>query len=164
MTGTERRERQRILYEAIEAGKIGSQQDVVRYLAKAGIKVTQATASRDLEELGAVRAKDGTGRSQYQIPTSTLSGIDDLTLGVLDAEKLLVVKTPPGAAQLIAGRIDRSSLKGVVGTIAGDDTIFVAYEKGIPVRTLRGQITMIAGSSTGKRALSKRNRTRSKGR
>jgi transcriptional regulator of arginine metabolism len=75
-----------------------------------------------------------------------------------------VVKTPPGAAQLIAGRIDRASLKGVVGTIAGDDTIFVAYEKGIPVRTLRGQITMIAGSSTGKRALSKRNRTRSKGR
>lgn len=162
MTGSQRRERQRLLYEAIESGKIGSQQDVVKYLAKAGIRVTQATASRDLDELGAVRGKDTSGRSQYRIPDTGKSVIDDLTLGIFAAEKMMVIKTPPGAAQLIAGRIDRAGLKGIVGTIAGDDTIFVACEKSIPIRTVRDQISSIVGGSAAKRQPSLRNRTKVK--
>lgn len=162
MTGTQRRERQRVIFEAVESGKIRSQSDVVKVLRTAGIKVTQATASRDLDELGAVRGKDEKGRAQYRIPDLGRSVIDDLTLGILDAEKILVIRTPPGAAQLIAGRIDRSEIEGVVGTIAGDDTIFVAYEKKASTRILRDQLSRLVDAPGTKRGSPLRNRSKLK--
>lgn len=148
MTRLDRRERQRIIFEALTAGKIGSQQDVVRILAKNGFRVTQATASRDLEELGAVRGKGVSGKVAYSIPDSSRGLIDDLTLGISEAQRLLVIKTPPGAAQLIAGRIDRNKIDGVVGTIAGDDTIFVACAKDASSRGIRDRLKgIVAGES-----------------
>lgn len=148
MTRLDRRERQRIIFEALSQGKVRSQHDVVRILAKAGFHVTQATASRDLEELGAVRGKGIDGRVVYSIPEPGRGLIDDLTLGVNESQRILVIKTPPGAAQLIAGRIDRIKVEGIVGTIAGDDTIFVACAKDASVRSIKEQLKgIVAGES-----------------
>ena len=153
MTRLDRRERQQIIFEALSAGKIGSQHDVVRILAKAGFRVTQATASRDLEELGAVRGKGVSGKVVYSIPEVGRGVIDDLTLGITESQRILVIKTPPGAAQLIASRIDRSKVNGIVGTIAGDDTIFVACAKDAPTRTIKERLKGIVAGETHTRSV-----------
>jgi transcriptional regulator of arginine metabolism len=118
---------------------VRSQPELAALLAEEGIDATQATLSRDLEELGAVklRAADG-GSGVYVVPEDgqplrgAVGGTDRLSrlLGELmvatDASgNLAVLKTPPGAAQFLASAIDRAALPDVVGTIAGDDTIIV---------------------------------------
>lgn len=158
-TRVERRERQRLIAEALDAGRIRSQQDVVRILAKHGIEVTQATASRDLEQIGAVRGKNSMGESVYLLPESNQGQLDDFALGIAEASRIIVIKTPPGAAQLIAGRLDRAHLPGVVGTIAGDDTVFTACDKTTPMRTIRERILLIAsGGRVDKTQTSKGNK------
>lgn len=160
MTRLDRRERQGIIFEALSQGKIGSQQDVVRILSKAGFRVTQATASRDLEELGAVRGKGVDGRVTYSIPEPGRGLIDDLTLGINESQRLLVIKTPPGAAQLIAGRIDRTKVDGIVGTIAGDDTIFIACAKDASIRGIKDRLKgIVAGESVGRSGAKARKRS-----
>ena len=114
----------------VESGVIHSQSDLVKELKKSGYKVTQATASRDLEEIGAVRASHG-----YQLSKTS----DDSLSRVLTTEKLIlsveasgnlaVVRTPPGGAQLLASNLDHSGIKSIIGTIAGDDTVLVVARK-----------------------------------
>ena len=114
----------------VESGVIHSQADLVKELKKSGYKVTQATASRDLEEVGAVRGSHG-----YQLANSS----DDSLSRVLTTEKLIisveasgnlaVVRTPPGGAQLLASNLDHSGIKSIIGTIAGDDTVMVVSRK-----------------------------------
>lgn len=150
MTAVQRRERHRIIQEALIAGLIHSQQDVVRILKRANIKVTQATASRDLEELGAVRGKAANGQSLYLLPDAPRIVSEGLTLNVDEAERIVVLKTSPGAAQLIAGRIDRAGLGSVVGTIAGDDTIFVACAKGQSTKRVREELNSVISGQENK--------------
>jgi transcriptional regulator of arginine metabolism len=114
----------------VESGVIQSQSDLVKELKRAGYKVTQATASRDLEEIGAVRGSNG-----YQLANSS----DDSLARVLTTEKLIlsvehsgnlvVVRTPPGGAQLLASNLDHTGIKSIIGTIAGDDTVLVVARK-----------------------------------
>lgn len=114
----------------IESGVIHSQSDLVKELKKSGYKVTQATASRDLEEIGAVRGSNG-----YQLASTS----DDSLARVLTTEKLIlsveasgnlaVVRTPPGGAQLLASNLDHAGIKSIIGTIAGDDTVLVVSRK-----------------------------------
>ncbi len=119
---------------------VRSQGELASLLASEGIEVTQATLSRDLEELGAVklRGADG-GVGAYIVPedgspvrgvfggTDRLSRLlGDLLVGTDATGNLAVLRTPPGAAHYLASAIDRAALPDVVGTIAGDDTIFVA--------------------------------------
>jgi len=114
----------------VESGVIYSQLDLVKELKKLGFKVTQATASRDLEEIGAVRGSPG-----YQLATSSddsLSRVlstDNLILSVEASGNLAVVRTPPGGAQLLASNLDHAKLKSIIGTIAGDDTVLVVSRK-----------------------------------
>ncbi|MGV0625410.1 arginine repressor [Mycolicibacter minnesotensis] len=131
--------RQARIAEVLSCASVRSQTELASILAADGIEVTQATLSRDLEELGAVklRGPDG-GAGGYVIPEDgsplrTSGGTDRLgrLLGELlvstDATgNLAVLRTPPGAADYLASAIDRAALPYVVGTIAGDDTIFVA--------------------------------------
>ena len=148
MTAAQRRERQRIIQEALLAGLVHSQDDVVRLLKKSNIKVTQATASRDLDEIGAVKGKGADGRTIYRLAEAGKASTDDLALEIALAGSLLVLKTRPGAAQLIAARIDRANLKGIVGTIAGDDTIFIAMKDGVPAKRVRSEILDVASGAT----------------
>jgi transcriptional regulator of arginine metabolism len=120
----------------IKAGVVHSQSDLVKLLKKAGFAVTQATASRDLEEIGAVRSRNESGELVYQIGASSDGAISksmplpsDLILSVESSGNLAVVRTPPGGAQFLASSIDNSGIKSIIGTIAGDDTVLVVSKK-----------------------------------
>lgn len=131
--------RQARIVTLLSSCAVRSQGELASLLADEGIDVTQATLSRDLEELGAVklRGADG-GAGVYIVPEdgSPVRGVSGGTermsrlLGELlvstDASgNMAVLRTPPGAAHYLASAIDRAALPEVVGTIAGDDTIFV---------------------------------------
>jgi transcriptional regulator of arginine metabolism len=120
----------------IKAGVVHSQSDLVKLLKKAGFDVTQATASRDLEELGAVRSRSESGELIYQLGTTVDGSIarsmplpSDLILSVESSGNLAVVRTPPGGAQFLASSLDNSGLENIIGTIAGDDTVLVVSKK-----------------------------------
>ena len=114
----------------VQSGEIHSQSDLVKELKRAGYKVTQATASRDLDEIGAVRGSHG-----YQLANSSddsLSRVlttERLILSVEPSGNLAVVRTPPGGAQLLASNLDHSGISSIIGTIAGDDTVLVVSRK-----------------------------------
>lgn len=132
--------RQARIVALLSAAPVHSQTELAALLSAEGIEVTQATLSRDLEELGAVKLRGvNGGAGAYVIPEdgSPIRGVAGGTvrlarlLGELlvstDATgNLAVLRTPPGAADYLASAIDRAALPYVVGTIAGDDTIFVA--------------------------------------
>jgi transcriptional regulator of arginine metabolism len=120
----------------IKAGLIHSQSDLVKQLKKAGFAVTQATASRDLEEIGAVRGRSASGESVYKISNTddesisrTMPVPSDLIISVEASGNLAVVRTPPGGAQLLASSLDHSGISDIIGTIAGDDTVLVVSRK-----------------------------------
>ena len=137
----------------VDDALIHSQSDLVRELGKIGYVVTQATASRDLEELGAVRGKDNSGIFRYQfvsVPQSSKSrGVSDLIASVDASGNLAVVKTHPGAAQLLAGNLDRAmksgKLNSAIATIAGDDTVLVVAKSASGGSALAKEITKYFG-------------------
>jgi len=125
-------QRKVLIAKMIKQGGVESQSHLVKLLGREGVKVTQATASRDLEDLGATRVRDANGEFQYVIPedaNSKNSPAANLIMSVTASGNLAVVRTPPGGAQLLASAIDRNSLNGLlksaIGTIAGDDTVLV---------------------------------------
>ena len=142
----------------IKQGGVESQSHLVKLLAREGVKVTQATASRDLEDLGAVRIRDAGGEFQYAISdeaTSKPASAANLILSVTASGNLAVVRTPPGGAQLLASAIDRNSLNGflksAIGTIAGDDTVLVVSKTANGGAELAKSISVFATGTKGKR-------------
>jgi transcriptional regulator of arginine metabolism len=131
-------QRQRLIADWLRGHRVGSQEELVARLSMAGITATQATVSRDLLELGAVKLKRD-GSIRYVMPDQVDAGhaaakLDRLLAewvdSIVPAGQLLVLKTPPGSANLVANALDASGLDEVAGTIAGDDTIFVALANG----------------------------------
>jgi transcriptional regulator of arginine metabolism len=129
--------RQRAIADLLRQEAIASQEEVTERLAAAGFDVTQATVSRDLEQLGAVKVKRG-GTLRYRLPeevgdsdwaASRLSRIlGEWVLSVETAGHMLVLKTPPGSAHIVGVALDQAKLPEVAGTISGDDTVFVALK------------------------------------
>jgi len=122
------------IVELIRDKDVRSQTELADLLAADGVQVTQATLSRDLEELGAVKVggaylipEDGRRplRAAEQAPARLVRLLRELLTGVDASANIAVLRTPPGAAQFLASALDRSGLPDVVGTIAGDDTILV---------------------------------------
>jgi transcriptional regulator of arginine metabolism len=146
--------RRSLVIKLVNDALIHSQGDLVRELGKSGYVVTQATASRDLEELGAVRGKDNFGVFRYQFvsaPQNSKSrGLAELITSVDFSGNLAVVQTPPGAAQLLAGNIDRAmksgKLNSAIGTIAGDDTVLVVAKSASGGSGLIREITKYFGA------------------
>jgi transcriptional regulator of arginine metabolism len=127
-------QRQHRIARLLEEQAISSQSQLVEMLAADGVMATQATVSRDLEELGAVKVsgaylipEDGKRplRDAEQAPARLIRLLRELLTGVDASGNLAILRTPPGAAQFLASALDRSGLSDVVGTIAGDDTILV---------------------------------------
>ncbi len=142
----------------IQSGLVHSQSDLVTLLKKSGFPVTQATASRDLEEIGAVRARSKNGESIYQIPDSSDDALSRITpmpsrliLSVDHSVNLAVIHTPPGAAQFLASSLDHANLTGVIGTIAGDDTIILVSKKATGGAQLAKELLAYAGTNVGKK-------------
>jgi transcriptional regulator of arginine metabolism len=128
-----RDQRLRAINDLIRTRPIASQEELAEGLAELGFAVTQATISRDLEQLGAVKVRRES-RLTYALPDppATDDGpqmanvFRDWVSSVDFAGNLVVIKTPPGSAHLVGVALDRAELPEVAGTICGDDTIFVA--------------------------------------
>ena len=137
--------RQRAIAELIRSGAMASQEDVTARLRALGFAVTQATVSRDLDQMGAVKVKRG-GVMTYALPdqigesdwaASRLQRIlSEWVLSVEAAGNLLVLRTPPGSAHLVGLALDQAKLPEVAGTICGDDTLFVALRDQVNPATM----------------------------
>ena len=121
--------RKRIIHDLVSAGKIHSQADLVRELKAKGLEVTQATASRDLQELGAMRSTSRNGEVRYILGSTAQSTSGDLILSIASSANTVVLRTPPAAAAFVASTLDAAiiakELPMAIGTIAGDDTVLV---------------------------------------
>ena len=125
--------RREAIRRLIRGRRVATQEDLRTLLAGQGFDVTQGTLSRDLARLGARRAPGVEGGTLYELPpdgTAALPGViealNPLVRGIRDNGALVVVHTTPGAAQAVALALDQARLPEVLGTIAGDDTVFVA--------------------------------------
>lgn len=134
--------RRDLIVQIIRSQAVASQSDLVELLRDRGIDVTQATVSRDLDELGAVKTVAADGRTLYAVPAEggedrlqadeledinarLIRVAEDTMVSVAFSGNLVVLRTPPGAAQYLASAFDHSHLSDVIGTIAGDDTIML---------------------------------------
>jgi transcriptional regulator of arginine metabolism len=148
--------RRQLIRRLIATGEIHSQEQIVSELKRQGITVTQATVSRDFAELGIVRGVRN-GAPVYlasdDLPGSRDPGaadrlrrlLLDLPLQIDEAAPLLVLRTSPGAANAIARAVDLLPLDGIVGTLAGDDTIFIACRDRDALRRVRSQFERLRG-------------------
>ncbi len=120
----QKKERQKKILELIATSEIARQENIAAELSRLGFRVTQASISRDLDELG-VEKQNG----KYSLPNrparSAATGIHSLLTA---GENLVVAKCDPGLASAIAVRIDSANIDEIVGTVAGDDTIFIAVK------------------------------------
>jgi transcriptional regulator of arginine metabolism len=136
---------------------VRSQTELAELLAAEGTQVTQATLSRDLEELGAVKVggaylipEDGNRplRQVEQAPARLVRLLRELLTGADASGNLVILRTPPGAAQFLASALDRSGLPDVVGTIAGDDTILVVARDVLGGPALAEKLAAWGGTDT----------------
>jgi transcriptional regulator of arginine metabolism len=150
--------RQARIVQLISQRAVHSQAELAKLLAAEGTEVTQATLSRDLDELGAVklRGADG-GTPVYVIPEdgSPVRGVEggttrltrllgELLVSADHSGNLAVLRTPPGAAHFLASALDRAALHDIVGTIAGDDTILVVAREPLTGAELAARLTALA--------------------
>jgi transcriptional regulator of arginine metabolism len=110
---------------------MSSQEELREKLERMDFAVTQSTVSRDLRKLGAVKAIDPDGRTVYRLANEApaplvTSSLADLIINIQHNRSMIVIHTTPGSASLIASHLDHFKPAGILGTIAGDDTIFVA--------------------------------------
>lgn len=128
-------QRQHLVGKLLAAHAVTSQEQLVSLLADAGCAATQATVSRDLDDLGAIKVRGAGGEAIYAIPElpKDQRAPDELlrrTLGdwvveVSHSANIVVLRTPPGTANVVGSALDRSGLPEILGTVAGDDTLLV---------------------------------------
>jgi transcriptional regulator of arginine metabolism len=125
--------RQKALADVIRSDALASQEDLAGRLGALGFAVTQATISRDLEQIGALKVRRD-GHLSYTLPENVRSSpgprlaavFREWVRSVEPTTNLVIIKTPPGSAHLVGVVLDQSELQEIAGTICGDDTIFVA--------------------------------------
>ncbi|MEJ2871697.1 arginine repressor [Actinomycetospora sp. OC33-EN08] len=162
---TSRASRQARIVELISTREVHSQGELAAMLGREGVEVTQATLSRDLDELGAVklRGADG-GAGRYVVPDdgSPVRGVTggtdrlsrllaELLVSADHSANLAVLRTPPGGAHYLASAMDRAALAEVVGTIAGDDTVLVVAREPLDGAGLAALLTNLGARSTARR-------------
>ena len=147
--------RQQTISRLVAHHEIANQAQLVELLATEDITATQATVSRDLEDLGAVKVRSRAGATMYAIPElapDRLAPIDQLrrVMGEWVADitcsgNLVIVRTPPGCAHVVASALDRSGLEGLLGTVAGDDTLLCVADESTTGATLATSLGELAG-------------------
>jgi len=157
--------RQRLVVDLLERHHVRSQSELAGLLAEAGLTVTQTTVSRDLLELDAVRVRASNGALVYAVPgeggdrrpapgqdsvasqtrLARLAG--ELLVGAEPSANLVVLRTPPGAAQFLASAIDHAEMSTVLGTIAGDDTVLVIAREPDGGPSVAGRFLALAGQT-----------------
>jgi transcriptional regulator of arginine metabolism len=144
--------RQEAIRRIIRAHAVSTQEELGQRLQREGHDVTQATLSRDLAQLGAMRVSLPEGGTVYGLESappppgeSRLRELGEMILAVDDNETMVVVRTRPGCAPVVASAIDHARLPECLGTIAGDDTIFIAPARGRSARTLNRKLKAFFG-------------------
>ncbi len=132
-----------------------SQTQLVELLDESGITATQATVSRDLDDLGAVKVRVPGGHTVYAIPEHPVDRIapedhlrrvlSDWVAEVGSSENLVVLRTPPGSAHVVASALDRAGMSEILGTVAGDDTIVAVAAEGTTGKALAIRLRELAG-------------------
>lgn len=148
-------QRQHRIARLLETEEVTSQAQLVELLAADGVTATQATVSRDLEELGAIKVRARGGTAVYAVPELPKDQVapeehlrrvlGDWVVEVASSQNVVVLRTPPGSAHVVASALDRSSLPEVLGTVAGDDTLIVVADDGVEGATLADQLRTLAG-------------------
>ncbi len=128
---SESRSRLEVLREMLREGTAGTQEEICEALKHHKFDVTQSTVSRDLRRIGAVKATGAHGETIYRLsednaPVTVGGGLVDLIRNIQHNDAMIVIHTSPGSASLVARHLDTVRPEGVIGTLAGDDTIFVA--------------------------------------
>lgn len=147
-------QRQHRIAGLLEEHQVTNQAHLVDLLATEGVEVNVSTVSRDLEELGAIKVRIPGGETAYAIPELPREQVapadhlrrvlGDWVVEVARSGDLVVVRTPPGSAHVVGSAIDRAGLNGVLGTIAGDDTLLLISTKGDGA-AVAGRVNELAG-------------------
>ncbi len=148
-------QRQHRISRLLEEQAVSSQAQLVELLAADGVVATQATVSRDLEELGAVKVRIPGGTMAYAIPEHAKERaapdehlrrvMGEFVVEVAHSGNLAVLRTPPGSAHVVASAIDRSGLPDVLGTVAGDDTLILVCAEQVGGAKVAGDLASLAG-------------------
>lgn len=133
-------DRLNVLRKLLESGKNSTQEDIRDMLEAKGHDVNQSTISRDLRKIGAIKGTDAKGRTVYRLSeiaqeTSFVAqSLSDLITSYANNDSMIVIHTTPGSASLVARHLDMNRPGDILGTIAGDDTIFVAPSKDLSIK------------------------------
>lgn len=148
-------QRQHRIAKLLEHHAVTSQALLVDLLAGEGVTATQATVSRDLEEMGAVKVRVPGGETVYAVPELPKDQVapgghlqrvlGDWVVEVAHSGNLVVLKTPPGSAHVVGSALDRAGLATIVGTVAGDDTILVVAAEHTSGVAVAKELAALAG-------------------
>jgi len=148
-------QRQHRITKLLEEQAVTNQGQLVDLLESHGVAATQATVSRDLDELGAIKVRVPGGETVYAIPELPMDRVapeDHLrrVMGEWVADlgcsgNVVVLRTPPGSAHVVASALDRAGITDILGTVAGDDTLMVVAAEGIAASDLAGRLSDLAG-------------------
>ncbi len=148
-------QRQHRILRILEERPVSSQSQLVELLSDERVVATQATVSRDLEELGAVKVRIPSGDSVYavpELPKDQVAPEDHLkrVLGewvveIAHSHNLVVLRTPPGSAHVVGSALDRAGVDGVIGTVAGDDTVVVVASEAAGGEAVAARLSRLAG-------------------
>lgn len=152
---TSKVQRQQTIARIIAEHDVTSQPMLLELLEAEGIDATQATVSRDLEDLGAVKVRIRKGQTAYAIPDFAPDRIapqeqlrrvlSEWVAEVEFSDPMVVVRTPPGCAHVVASALDRSRVKGIIGTVAGDDTLLCVADSKFGAKRVAGVLRDLAG-------------------
>jgi transcriptional regulator of arginine metabolism len=150
-----KQQRQHRIARLLEQHSVTSQGHLIELLADDGVIATQATVSRDLEELSAIKVRAAGGESVYAIPELPKEQrtpedhlrrvLGDWVVEVAHSHNLVVLRTPPGSAHVVGSAIDRAGISGVLGTVAGDDTILVVVAERTSGARMANHLSELAG-------------------
>jgi len=148
-------QRQHRIARLLAEHAVTSQPQLVELLAADGVVAAQATVSRDLEEMGAIKVRAAGGDSAYAIPELPKEQrapedhlrrvLGDWVVEVAHSDNLVVLRTPPGSAHVVGSALDRAALPEILGTVAGDDTLLVVAAAGIGGAKVAKKLSALAG-------------------
>jgi transcriptional regulator of arginine metabolism len=150
-------QRQHRVLKLLETRAVSNQAQLVELLAEEGVEATQTTVSRDLEELGAIKVRVQGGETVYalpELPVRQVAPEDHLrrvmgewVVEVAHSANLIVLRTPPGSAHVVGSALDRSGFEGVIGTVAGDDTVLVVAGEDAGGAAIARRLADLAGTN-----------------
>lgn len=148
-------QRQHRIQRLLEEHAVSTQEQLVELLGADGVVATQATVSRDLEDLGAVKVRVPGGETIYAVPALPKDALapeehlrrvcSEWVVEVAHSHNLVVLRTPPGSAHVVGSALDRAGLPDVLGTVAGDDTVLVIAAERTTGMAVARRISQLAG-------------------